>query len=510
MKKLSNNIFGFIKRHKIWSLVIGLVIVYLVWYFIKNSSENIKYTEVPVVNGPISEIVSVTGNVKPLADVNLAFERGGRVSSIPVVVGDRVYTGQLLATVSNADLSASLDRARADLKIAEVQAGNVSASSEAQNSTLATARLNLQQGKVSLINTLTDAYTKGDDAVRNKIFSLFTDPVKYNANLAFPTETFLQEDIEDGKDKLVDMLDVWYRALPGLTTSADLSVNHSTAKTNLEAIKKTLDKCALAVNNLSADRDGVTQTQIDTWKSNVSLARSSIDTTISTVNTALDQYESAGLALKTAENNYQVQTLTVDQARAGVASAEAELAKSMIRSPITGVVTKIDAKLGEIVSANVNTISVISYGDYEVESFIPEADISKIKIGNTALTTLDAYGDSVTFNTSVVRVDPAATVIDGVPTYKVTLKFDTKDERVRSGMTANLDILTNKKADVLTLPSRVIVTKEDGKYVSYMNPADQSEILEKKIITGLRGSDGNVEIVSGLNLGDKVIIPVLK
>jgi HlyD family secretion protein len=510
MKKISNKLFGFIKRHKVWSVIIGLVIVMIAWYFIKNSSENTKYTEVVVSSGSVSEVVSVTGNVKPLSDVSLAFERGGRVSAIPVMVGDRVYTGQLLASVSNADLSASLDRARADLKIAEIQAGNVSAGSEIQNSTLDTARLNLAQTKVSLTNSLRDAYTKGDDAVRNKIFSLFNDPVKYNASLAFPTETFLKEDIEDGKDTLVDTLDAWYRALPGLVTATDLSINYTVSKTNLEVIKKLLDKCALAVNNLSVDRDGVTQVQIDTWKLNISTARTSIDTTITTINTALDQYQSAALALRTAENNYQVQTLTVDQAKAGVASAEAELAKSIIRSPITGVVTKIDAKLGEIVSANVNTISVISYGDYEVESFIPEADISKIKIGNVADTTLDAYGDSITFNTSVVKVDPAATVIDGVPTYKVTLKFDAKDERVRSGMTANLDILTNKKADVLILPSRVIVSRDDGKYVSYLDSTDQSEVLEKKIVTGLRGSDGNVEIISGLNLGDKVIIPVLK
>ena len=45
-------------------------------------------------------------------------------------------------------------------------------------------------------------------------------------------------------------------------------------------------------------------------------------------------------------------------------------------------------------------------------------------------------------STEVIKIDPAATIIDGVPTYKVTLKFVDQDERIRSGMTANLDILT--------------------------------------------------------------------
>jgi multidrug efflux pump subunit AcrA (membrane-fusion protein) len=51
----------------------------------------------------------------------------------------------------------------------------------------------------------------------------------------------------------------------------------------------------------------------------------------------------------------------------------------------------------------------------------------------------------------------------------------------------------------------VLNTKDDGKYVSVIDPDDQSDLIEKKIVTGLRGSDGNVEIISGLNEGDRVV-----
>ena len=496
MKNKSKSFLNFIRNHKIWSFIILVIIILITWYLIKNNSENIKYTEVTVTRGSLSEIVSVIGNVKPLSDVKLAFERGGRVASINMTVGEKVYAGEVLASVSNADLLANLDQAKANLK--KVQAG-------LGDNALQTT-LNFSQAENSLVSTIKDSYTKADDAFRNKMFTLFTDPIKYRASLAFSTDTFLKEDIEEGKDKVADSLDVWYGSLLKLNTNVDLEDYYNTAKTNLISIKSLLDKCAEAVNALTPDSAGATQTQIDTWKANVSLARSSINTTLDTLTSSFDQYKTLSLSVEISKNSTLAQEAGIEQAMAGVASAEAELAKSIIKSPIDGVITNMDAKLGEIVSASKNVISIISYGDYEVESFIPEADIAKVKIGNKASTTLDAYGSGVNFETQLVKIDPAATVIDGVPTYKVTLKFIAQDARVKSGMTANLDILTNQRNNVLILPSRVINNKEDGKYVSIINSKDKSETTEVKIVTGLKGSDGNVEIVSGLNEGDSVIV----
>jgi HlyD family secretion protein len=495
MKKIFKSPTNFIRNHKIWSVVILVLIILITWYFVKNNPENIKYTEVVVVRGSLSEIVSVTGNVKPLSDVNLAFERGGRVASINVAVGEKVYAGEVLASVSNADLLANLDQAKANLK--KVQAGFGDNADQ--------AALNFSQAETSLINTIKDSYTKADDALRNKMFTLFTDPVKYRASLTFSTDSFLKEDIEEGKDKIADSLDSWYSSLSKLNSAADLEIYYNTAKVNLISIKSLLDKCAEAVNALTPDSAGATQTQIDTWKANVSLARSSINTALDTLNSSFNQYKTLGLSVEISQNSTLAQEAGIEQAAAGVASAEAELAKSIIRSPIDGVITNMDAKLGEIVPASKNVISIISYGDYQIESFVPEADIAKIKIGNIASTTLDAYGDKVIFKTSIIKIDPAATVIDGVPTYKVTLKFITQDDRIKSGMTANLDIMTNQKNDILLLPNRVVNIKDDGKYVSIIDLNDKSDLLEKKIVTGLRGSDGNVEIISGLEEGDKVV-----
>jgi HlyD family secretion protein len=497
MKNKLRKFGDFWRLHKIWSITILLIVIIAGWYIFKNSSGNIIQTEITVVRGSLSEIVNVTGNVKPFSDVTLAFEIGGKVQNINTSVGDKVYEGQSLASLSNADLIANLDQAKANLK--KVQAGFGDSADK--------IRLDSEQAKGSLVNTIKDSYTKADDALRNKIYSLFNNPIKYNAKLIFNTDSFLQEDIEDGKDDVGDDLDAWYRTLIKTDISLDLEANYNTAKLNLVQLKSLLDKCAEAVNGLSVDSSDITQTQIDTWKLNISTARTNINTAITTLISSFDVYSSANLAVRIAKNSTLAEEASIEQAQASVASAEASLAKSTIKSPIAGVITAIDIKVGEIVSGNKNVISIISQGDYQIESFIPEADISKIKIGNKASTTLDAYGSSVVFDTAIIKIDPAATVIDGVPTYKVTFRFMNQDSRIKSGMTVNLDILTNQKDNVLLLPNRVLITEDDGKYVSILNPDGSGEILLKKIIVGLRGSDGNTEIISGLNEGDKVLLP---
>ena len=484
---------NFIKGHKFWSAIILIIIISLGYYFISNSNNIVSPNFVLVEKGTIREEVSVTGNVKPLSDVSLAFERGGRVANLDILVGDRVYIGQYLASLSNDDLIANLAQAKANLKKVQVGLGDGADQ----------AVLTLAQAKTSLVNSIKDSYTKADDAVRNKIFSLFNDPSKYNARLIFTTDSFLQEDIEDGKDEIVDTLDAWLRILNKTDISLTLETNYNLAKTNLLSAKALLEDCAEAVNGLSVDSSGQTQTQIDTWKLNISTARTNINLAIDTLVGSYDTYKSADLAVKISGNTTLSEEAEIERTEAQVKSAEAELAKTIVRSPINGVITSIDTKLGEIVPASKNVISVISYGDYEVESFVPEADISKIKIGNMASTTLDAYGSSIDFGTMVIKVDPAATVIDGVPTYKVTLRFMNQDERIKSGMTSNLDILTAEKTDVLIVPARAVYSKNGDRFVKILN--FDNTVAEIKVEIGLKGYDGQVEILTGIEKGDKVV-----
>ncbi|MDQ5938876.1 MAG: HlyD family secretion protein, partial [Patescibacteria group bacterium] len=134
---------------------------------------------------------------------------------------------------------------------------------------------------------------------------------------------------------------------------------------------------------------------------------------------------------------------------------------------------------------------------------VPESDITKLKVGDTVEITLDAFGNDQIFNGTVTFIDPASTVISEVIYYKVTVGFNVKDEKIKSGMTANLTILTNSKDNILVVPSRAVSARGDERFVEVL---ENNQAVEKEVQVGLKGDDGLWEISSGLNAGEKIII----
>jgi len=252
---------------------------------------------------------------------------------------------------------------------------------------------------------------------------------------------------------------------------------------------------------------GLTQSTLDSYKTNITTARTNVNAVLTNI---ADQKQ---------DIDSQKATVDSDEAagesyKAAIQNIEAQISKTVLYSPINGVVTKQDAKVGEIAVANTILVSVIfaefsakggpAYG-WEVEANIPEVDIAKVKISSPAAITLDAYGNNVVFDAKVSAIDPAETVIEDVATYKTTLQFLKEDERIKSGMTGNADILYEKRSDVLVIPNRLVNEKNGKKFVTIIENGNQREIMVK---TGLRGTDGNIEILEGLKEGDKVIISV--
>lgn len=190
---------------------------------------------------------------------------------------------------------------------------------------------------------------------------------------------------------------------------------------------------------------------------------------------------------------------------ASIKSINAKILKAVITSPINGILVKKDLSVGEVVSPNVPVISVISKSKFKIESNVPEVDIAKVSIGDYADITLDAYGDDVKFDAVVSKIDPSETVIEGLPTYKVTLQFVRYDDRIMPGMTANIEIITDFRNNAIVVPYRVIISKDSGQFVRVFDDFSSS-IKEVEVKTGIRSLDGMVEIIQGIKDGDKIIL----
>ncbi len=135
-----------------------------------------------------------------------------------------------------------------------------------------------------------------------------------------------------------------------------------------------------------------------------------------------------------------------------------------------------------------------------IESFIPEINISLIELNDSARVTLDAYGEEVEFNATVVRIDPAETIRDGVSNYKIEMVFNEVDERILAGMTANVRIMTEYRERALSIPQGFVKRENGRTFVSVQTGADTSE--EREVVTGTISSSGEIEILSGLAPGE--------
>ena len=101
-----------------------------------------------------------------------------------------------------------------------------------------------------------------------------------------------------------------------------------------------------------------------------------------------------------------------------------------------------------------------------------------------------------------VEIEPAETIVEGVVYYRVKVLFENINEKIKSGMSADVTIETNKKENVLYIPQRAVSSKDSKKFVKI---PDNKGVKELEVITGLKGSNGEIEIIFGLNEGDKVI-----
>jgi HlyD family secretion protein len=240
----------------------------------------------------------------------------------------------------------------------------------------------------------------------------------------------------------------------------------------------------------------------------VSAASIAIASAASTEQTADSLWNSA----KTTFNLYNsgsrrsdidVQISNVKAAQADLVSAKARLAKSLVTAPFTGILTRIDTKVGEVVSASQAPFTMMTDTGFEIESYIPEINISNIKVNDPATVTLDAYGSSVSFDAVVISVDPAETIRDGVSTYRVKIRFKAEDPRIRSGMTANVIITTDKRENILSVPQGIVTEKDSKKFVTVVR-GNTETVTE--VTTGSISSTGQTEILSGLSAGDVVLL----
>ena len=180
--------------------------------------------------------------------------------------------------------------------------------------------------------------------------------------------------------------------------------------------------------------------------------------------TSKEQYDMAQTDLQLSEARYQQAVASLDQAKYN-------LSKTTMTSPMDGIVTALNAEVGEIVMIgtmnNPGTVimAVSDMSEIEAEVEVDETDIAGVKIGQEAEIKIDAYPDT-TFKGKVTEIGHTARISglgsqDQVTNFLVKVMLLDEVPTIRPGMSASVDITTNFRSDVLNVPIQAVVMREE-------------------------------------------------
>jgi len=510
------------RKRIIISIIILLVVFGVYQGFFKKERPTFNLAE--VVRGEITQEVSETGQVKKGEEINLSFKNAGRIEKIYVEVGEKVKEGDILAKLDTAPLKIQLQEAKAASDIARAKLNKLSAGptqeeikiaqTAVKNSQVAldTARQGLKDAGEDALNVLDDSYLKAYNAFNE------VDLIQ---------RTYFTADDQEGI-KVRENKDKTAAGMTQAKSYLDIAKADSTNEkinTSLSEMKKALEIASDALKIIRETCEEPTyrnlvsstnKTSLDTHRGYINTAITNLTNSQQSIISAKFAIESAEGVLQAAEDDLALTTAParqedidlyqaqVAQAQAQVQLLENQIEEAVLVSPTNGQITKIAKQVGENVQSMTGDVVITLLPDapFQIKANIYEEDIIKMKIGNPADISFVAFPEKV-FKGKIISIDPAEKLIEGVVYYEVTIALEEMPEGLKPGMTTDLVIKTAQKENVLTVPQDAIQNKE-GKTIVEVLKGEKFE--EREIEIGLKGSNDIVEVISGLEEGEKVTI----
>jgi multidrug efflux pump subunit AcrA (membrane-fusion protein) len=195
----------------------------------------------------------------------------------------------------------------------------------------------------------------------------------------------------------------------------------------------------------------------------------------------------------------------LEQAASAVRVLEAQLSYYTIRAPLSGIISSVSTQEGETVAAGLNSptfVTIIDLHKLQVDAFVDETDIGKIRVGQKATFTVDSFPDRE-FNATVQAIYPKAVIMDNVVYYDVVHRIDEPlTGELRPEMTTNIMVSLDARKNVLAAPSHA-VSRDQGKSVVFVLRGNQP--MRQTVKVGWKDPEW-IEIIDGLKEGDRVVI----
>jgi len=538
--KLSlNDMKKYVKNYKKITAVIIVVLLLVMGYtaFKFNQQPNTpngqNIAQAEVTRGSIEVTVTGTGTITPVAVEDIGPNAAGTVKKLYVKNGDRVKKGDLLLELTNDSLKLQLENARLDADKARLNLED------------ATGQLTADTITAPFSGRIVDLDVKtGDEVTKNAVLATLQD----DSQLVFdmPVESAVAQKVVVGQKVEVFMPD------RGETVEGKVIAINSQPVSGYNGQNRTYLKVAVAATgNLSSGIKAFGTLTVDGKQADALavstlewIGESQIKATLTGKITGV--YVQEGQAVKkgqrllafgngTALNQQKTLQLSYQQAQLNLTELESQLDDLIVKAPVEGIVSGMDIKEGDEITANGtksaatagtsggNSSSsaasngttssltkslgkIINTKQMEISFPVDEVDIAKVKLGQKANVTVDALPDKI-FRGTVTEIAEEGTVTNNVSSFDVTILLDNPEGLLKSGMTANVTIVVAKKENALLIPIEALQERGQRKFVLLPGSTDSLQRPNMQPVTVGLTNESYAEISEGLEEGSKVLLP---
>jgi membrane fusion protein (multidrug efflux system) len=206
-------------------------------------------------------------------------------------------------------------------------------------------------------------------------------------------------------------------------------------------------------------------------------------------------------AFDNAASQYDIARANLDSAKGAFDVAQKSLNDTVIRAPISGLVSSRTVQPGEKVSADNRLLDIVDLHQMEMEVAIPTTDIMSIALGQEVLVKVEGLAEPLAGK--VARINPSTQ--SGSRSIMAYIQIDNPKNMLRVGMFGEAQLTLAKKTDALTVPQTAIQT-DAGKTTVFA--IENGKLIQKTVTLGMKGQDENggaVEIVQGLENGAQIV-----
>ena len=462
-----------------------------------------------VTRGSLEETATATGEIQPHRQAQLSLGVSGTVDEVAVREGSKVQAGDLLIRLDTAALERAVAQAEQNLIIQEANLTELlGGASEAD---LASARAAVKSAKVNLENVQDGADPKDIEAAQ--------------ASLA-AAQAATDELLKGPDANSMAQAEANLRNAEATLQQAQASYDQVSWRSDIARLPQSLEleqatnNYEVALANYNATIEGASDDKIKQAQANVSQAEANLQKlldspTPSELASAESQLAQAEAQLASLLDTASVEKIAiaeaqVEQARINLEEAQENLAKASLLAPFDGVITAVHVAEGETAAGL--AADLVDTNSLEVVLSVDEVDIGELAVGQPAIITLETWPDEE-IQGQIVSIAPKSSAGTGaIVSYEVRLSLGETDLPVLIGMTANADLITAAKEDVLLVPNQAITPDRDaGKYyVNLVVPGPDGEMTTERVEVTIGLKDGDyTEITSGLQEGDRLSINVI-